>query len=238
MIIELMILGGGALCGSTGLGKMITGHVPRPIYSALVGWWWGSFAEDSPGAMMASMIESDLNCDVWSVRTDSYYNTFHESYRKYDIIESENLHTRVEFNPRRSRCEMWLQDKKGKWHKHEVTAYEDYLLTDAKDRWKKRRIQNEANRVAKEHMDLVNERINQNYKDMLTMIEQRILNSDTTVTDPNLRALSPAPEQPVPVPTGGGKEPEYELVDDGFRTYRRPIEKKARKKSGIQEVWH
>jgi hypothetical protein len=107
----------------------------------------------------------------------------------------------------KGRARLVLEDKKGKNNDYKITAYEDYLLCQAKDRWRKRKTHNEAKRVFNEHMDLVNERITQNYLDTLTMIESRILNSGPEITDPNLQALLPAPDHPVEEKTVQANKP-------------------------------
>jgi hypothetical protein len=195
MIFELLLLGAPYLISELA-GRVNNGRMPRCNYAALVGWWYGSFAEESPGALLASMIDSDLNCDQWKLDHDSVWVNSDCGYVKFDILKSNSYKATITYRLK-GRAKLVLEDKQGKNNDYKITAYEDYLLSQAKDRWKKRKTHNEAKRVFKEHMDLVNERINQNYLDTLTMIENRILNSGTEVTDPNLQALLPAPDHPI-----------------------------------------
>lgn len=186
-MIELIFLG-----GVLGIGSIIThvsawgenGRFPRPTYGALVGWWYGAFTRPDAAMVIANMIDSDYNCETFK-------NFGTESF---PTLTSESLKTRINI-PITGLSELTIVGKDDKRIKYDVSMYDDYVLVMACKKWVKRNKEKEALKLESKCQEALDERINKNYIDTISMIEKRILNTNQE-TAPQLMAMLEAPPMP------------------------------------------
>jgi hypothetical protein len=183
----LLELGIGAIFAALGGGGMSCSDkaVSRPLYGALVSWWYGGFTDQTAASMAVTLIDSDRNCEAFAQKDEGGWQDDHILYNaslrlRVAVWNSDKASVRI-------KC-----DKKG-WIEVPVTTYDDYHLAKAMSRWRARQKELKFHRLHSSAANLLDHRINQNYIDMIEMVEKRILNSGAD-TAPELRAMLPSPD--------------------------------------------
>jgi hypothetical protein len=197
-VIELLIVGGPLIVG--GIISNIVSRDSEPsrlTYGLTTAWWKGAFVPDNPAITLSKMLDADANCELWESN-------------QWDEIWSDNLGVRIEI-PYRWRARIHLKKKDGRTQTLESSAYDDYVLSKAMNRWDKR-----SKRVKKMKAELdsqreIDDRITRNYIDTIEKVEKRILNSDAPVAN-ELSEMLLAPhkkDETVPVPKASKRAKMY-----------------------------
>jgi hypothetical protein len=184
VLIEIGIvalLGSGWLTAATTIDS---GRIPRPLYGALISWWYGGFAADTVATRSALMLDSDRNCDAW----ENVYGSDNELFNK-------TLGLKVWSPCTHGKCTVAIKSKDDKWINVPVTSYDDYLISKSIERWNERKKALALYKTHSEAAGLLEHRINLAYVDTIEMIDKRILNSGADTAD-ELRAMLTPPEHP------------------------------------------
>jgi hypothetical protein len=186
VIVEFLIIATAGLAPAV-LGEFVesieSGRMPRPIYALTTAWWKGAFSPETPASSIATMLDSDYSCEIWYKQNST-------------SLKSESLGTEVNYYGYGEKCSLWIKKKDGRTMRVDVSDYDDYLLSNAFVRWKKRQKRLEIEKKNSESQRLIDERITQGYIKTVEMIEKKILGNAESETANELEALIKPLEPP------------------------------------------